>query len=222
MHGLDEDLADQRHEHRDTGQRGERQPDRPWCFTLLGVFRTGENLTVRLEREQQPQCVSDDQQNGEADAERLGELRGRSRIHLGDRRRHQQGDRGQEKQARLQARAGAVELLEVVLEPAEQKRGAQHEQRVGDDRAGDGGLHQRVLPGAQGGQCDDQLGQISQSGVEQPAGGVTRLGRNGFGRMAEQPGQRHDGKHRQDKERRVGFGSELRGGKHHRHSDQQP
>ena len=60
-----------------------------------------------------------------------------SRADVLDRRGHQQRDRGQEQQAGLQARVDAVELLHVVRQPAEQERRAQHEERVGDDRAGD-------------------------------------------------------------------------------------
>ena len=58
-------------------------------------------------------------------------------IGLRHRRRNQQRDRGQEQHARLQARADAVVLLDVILESAEQERCAEHEQGVGDDRPGD-------------------------------------------------------------------------------------
>ena len=133
-----------------------------------------------------------------------------------------QRDRGQKEQARLQAGADPVVFLHVVLESAEQKRRAQHEQRVGDDRAGDGRLHQHVLPGAQRGQRDDQFGQVSQRGVEQAADRIARLGRHGFGGVTQQRGQRHDGQHGQHEKQRVRFGLELLGGEHHGHEGQQP
>ena len=155
-------------------------------------------------------------------AELLGERRARCRVGCADRRRNHQGDRGQEQQTRLHAGAGPVVFLNVVLESAEQKRRAQHEQRVGDDRAGDGRLHQHVLPGAQSRQRDDQLGQVSQRGVEQATRRVAGLGRNRFGGVTQQRGQRHDGEHGQHEEQRVRFGLELRGCKHHRHKGQQP
>ena len=63
----------------------------------------------------------------------------------------------------------------MVLESAEEKGRPQHEQRIGDDRAGDGRLDEHVLTGAQGGDRDDQFGQVSQRGVEQPADGIARL-----------------------------------------------
>ena len=139
----------------------------------------------------------------------LGERRRRRGVGLRDRRRNQQRDRGQEQQAGLHAGADPVVFLHVVLEPAEQKRRAQHEQRVGDDRAGDGRLHQHVLPGAQRGERDDQFGQVSQRGVEQAADRIAGLGRHGFGGMTQQRGQRHDGQHGQHEEQRVRFGLEL-------------
>jgi hypothetical protein len=55
-------------------------------------------------------------------------------------RRHEQRDRGQKEQPGLQAGADPVVFLGVVVEAAEQKGRPQHEQRVGGDRAGDGGL----------------------------------------------------------------------------------
>ena len=77
-------------------------------------------------------------------------------------------------------------------------------------------------PGAQRGERDDQLGQVAQRGVEQPADRVARLGRHRLGGVAQQRGQRHDGEHGQHEQQRVRLGPELRGGEHHRHEGQQP
>ena len=139
-----------------------------------------------------------------------------------DRRRNQQRDRGQEEQARLKAGAAPVVFLHMVLESAEQKRRAQHEQRVGDNRAGNGRLHQHVLPGAQGGERDDQFGQVSQRGVEQATDRIARLGRYGFGGVTQQRRQWHDGQDGQHEKQRVRFGLELLSGEHHGHEGQQP
>ena len=100
--------------------------------------------------------------------------------------------KSQEEQARLHAGADPVVFLHVMLESAEQERRPQHEQRVGDDRAGDGRLHERVLAGAQGGQRDDQFGQVSQRGVQQPACRIACFGSNGFRGVTQLRGQRHD------------------------------
>jgi len=47
----------------------------------------------------------------------------------------------------LKAGADPIVFLHVELESAEEKRRAQHEQRVGDNGAGDGRFHQYVLAG---------------------------------------------------------------------------
>ncbi len=101
-------------------------------------------------------------------------------------------------------------------------RRAQHEQGVGDDRAGNRRLHQHVLPGAQGSDRDDQLGEVAQRGVEQAPHGVARLGCHGFRGVTEQSRQRHDGQNRQREEQRVRFGLELRGDEYRGDEGDQP
>ena len=71
--------------------------------------------------------------------------RRRAGVGFGDGRGNQQRDGGQEQQAGLQAGADAVVFLHVMLQPAEKKRRPEHEQRVGDDGAGDGRLDQHVF-----------------------------------------------------------------------------
>ena len=110
----------------------------------------------------------------------------------------------------------------MVLEAAEEKRCAQHEQRVGDNRAGNGRLHEHVLPGTQRRERDDQFRQVSQCGIEQAPDRITRLGRHGFGSVAQQRRQRHDGEHREHEQQRVRFRLELMGCEHCGHEDQQP
>ena len=126
-----------------------------------------------------------------------------------NRRRNQQGDRRQEEQARLDAGADAVVFLDVIFESAEEQARAQHEQRVGDDRAGKGRLHQHILPGAQGGERNDQFRQVPQRGIEQATDRIPRLGRHRLGGVAEQGGERHDGQDGQDEEKRVRLGLEC-------------
>jgi hypothetical protein len=110
----------------------------------------------------------------------------------------------------------------VVLEPSEEERHAQQEQHVGDDRARNRRLHQHVLPGAQGGERDDQFGQVPERGVEQPAHRVTGLGRHRLGGMAQQRRQGHDGQHGQNEEQHARFGTELLCREHDGHEYQQP
>ena len=155
--------------------------------------RAGEQFGVRLQRKQHTQPVRADEQEGQTDAQLLGERGPRDRVGLRNRRGNQQRDRRQEQQARLHAGADTVVFLDMILESAEEKGRAQHEQRVGDDRAGHGRLHQHILPGAQGGERNDQLRQIAQRGVEETADRIPRLGRHGFGGVTEQRRQRYDG-----------------------------
>ena len=199
-----------RHQHRDAGQRRQGEAHREHRLAAgLPVSRAGEQFLVRLQGEQHAQRVRDDQQDGQAHAQLLGELGPRDRVRLRHRRRNQQADRGQEQQARLHAGADAVEFLLVILETAKEQGDAQHEQRVGDDRAGNGRLHQHKLPGPQGGERNHQFRQVAERGVEQAANRITGLGRHGFGGVTEQGGQRHDGQDRQREEQRVRVVREL-------------
>jgi hypothetical protein len=177
---------------------------------------------VRLQRKQHAQPVSDDEQHGQTHAQLLHERHPRRGVGFRNRRRNQQRDRGQEKQARLQAGAAPVEFLHVVLEPAEQERRTQHEQCVGDNRAGNGRLDQHVLPGVQGGERDDQFGQVSQRGVEQAADRIARLGRHGFGGVTQQRRQRHDGEDGKHEQQRMRFRLERLPHEYRRHEYQQP
>ena len=83
-------------------------------------------------------------------------------------------------------------------------------QCVGHNRSGDGCLHQRVLPGAQRGQRDDQFGQVAQRSVEKATDGITRFGRHGLCRVTQQRGQRHNGQHGEHKKQRMRFELEVR------------
>ena len=81
--------------------------------------------------------------------------------------------------------------------------------RVSDNHAGNGRLHQHVLPGAQGGERDDQFRQVSQRGIEQSADPIARLGRHRFGGVAQQRRQRDDGQNGQHEMQRVRFWFEF-------------
>ena len=91
----------------------------------------------------------------------------------------------------------------MVFEPAEQKRRAQHEQRVGEDRTGDGGFHKDILPGPQRRQRDEQLGEVAQGRIEQAADQVACLGGDRLRGAAEESRQRHDSGNRQQEKKRV-------------------
>ena len=145
-----------------------------------------ENLAVRLERKYQAQTVRHHEHHGQAHAQMLHERGCLRRVGFTDSRGHQQGDGRQKQQAGLQPGVHPVELLHVMCESAEEKGRAQHEQRVGDNGPGDGGLHQHVLPDAHGGERDDQFGQVLQRGVEQAANRIAGFGGDGFGGMTQE------------------------------------
>ena len=73
LHRLDKNLAHQRHQHRDAGQRREGQTHRPRRVAGLAGFRAGEQFGVRLQRKEHAQPVRDDEQDRQTHAQLLGE-----------------------------------------------------------------------------------------------------------------------------------------------------
>jgi len=78
------------------------------------------------------------------------------------------------------------------------------------------------LPGAQRGQCDKQLRQIAERGIEQATDHVAGPRRHGFGGMAQQRRQRHDGGDGEHEQKGMGFGFGNLRQENHRHQHQQP
>ena len=68
------------------------------------------------------------------------------------------------------------------------------------------------MPGAQGGERDDQFCQVSERGIQQATDRVADFGGHGFGGMAQEHGQRHNGQNGQHEEQRVRIVIELLGG----------
>jgi hypothetical protein len=88
--------------------------------------------------------------------------------------------------------------------------------------AGNGRLHQGMLPGVQRCERNDKFGQVSERGVERAADRVARPGRHGFGGVAQQRRQRHDGQQGHHEQHRVGPGLNLLGDENGGHQDEQP
>ena len=128
----------------------------------------------------------------------------------------------QERAARPAAAAARVEVLHPVLQTPQQERRTQQEEGVGDDGAGDGRLHEHVLPRSQRRERDDQLREVAERRVEQPAHGVARPGGHGLGGVGEQRRQRDDGEDREREEQRVGFRSDPLAGENDGDEEQQP
>ena len=106
-------------------------------------------------------------------------------------------DRGEKQKTGLEPGTDPVELLLVMPEASDQKRTAEHEQRIGDNGTGDRCLHQQVLTSLQGGECDDEFRQIAKRGVEQAADRLPGPVGNRLRRSAEEHCQGNDGADRQ-------------------------
>ncbi len=101
-------------------------------------------------------------------------------------RRHDQRRGGEQQHRGLHAGAGAAEGLLFAAQPAEEHRGAEHEQDVADDRADDRGLDHLVQALAEGEEGDDQLRRVAESDVEQAADARPRTRRQLLGGAAHQ------------------------------------
>ena len=133
-----------------------------------------------------------------------------------------QGDRRQGQQGGLGTGARGVEVLFRVAEPAGDHRGAEHEQDVADDGAGNRGFHHVVQPGAQRGERDDQLRRIAERGIEQPAHAFAGALRQLLRRAPHPSGEGQDGECGSHEDEKVALWRQVFQGDHHRDDDQQP
>ena len=83
-------------------------------------------------------------------------------------RRDDERDGGQNQHGDLGARRNGVELLELMLEAPSQKRGAQHQEDITDDRARKRGFDDVDKAGAQGHDGDDQLEASPEDAFSRP------------------------------------------------------
>ena len=153
---------------------------------------------MRVQLEEQAQRVNDNENEGDIEAEvqpagcrPVGE---KMAVH----RRHDEADGCQQKHRPAGTRAGSVEPLRLELEPACQDAGSQDQQDIADDAARERRLDDAVLPLRQRGQADDQLGGITESGVEQPTQPRAYAMGQMLRRQSHQPGQRDDGQSGED------------------------
>ena len=141
----------------------------------LGV----EEVAVGLQREPQARHVGEDEHarhrgreplDGAVVVHALGaRLRQAASVdELVDGGHDQRGGRQQQHRG-LRRGGGAIEVLAVALEAAEEHRGPEHEQDVAHDRADDRGLDHLVQAGAEREEGDDELGRVAEGDVEQAA-----------------------------------------------------
>ena len=111
---FDEDLADQRDDHRHHSEHHDGGPDWPELRPLVGVRGVAgadEEFAVRAQREDEAEHVGDQQQHRQPDTEIENDRIGAGTFGRADERGHDQRDRRQEQHARLQARRVRVVLL---------------------------------------------------------------------------------------------------------------
>lgn len=132
---------------------------------LLLIAGPGRFLSP-AEVEEQVQGIEDDQHHCHADAQVL-----QRRITLGRVEQTEDGWKRQSKgdaseHRRVRSRDGGREVLGAVLDPADQEASSQHQEHVTDNRAYDRGLHHGREPRGEGEDGNDQLGGVTEGGVE--------------------------------------------------------
>ena len=93
-------------------------------------------------------------------------------------------------------------MLVVVTNSAEQKRDAERQQQVGQDRADQRRPHHVEVTGLQCHQRDDQFGCIAKGGIQQSADGVARPHGKLLRRKHDHAGNGDDGQRRRKENQR--------------------
>ena len=145
-------------------------------------------------------AVGDQQQDRDADRQALDlEERGVARVGLGTAPDDEREGGGDDQSDRRQDQGGGVHadhllvvLLHPVLQAADEQRGAEDEQQVADDRAGDRRVDDVDLAVEDQERGDDDLADVADRGVHDPAD--LRSGRDAqlLGGVAEEVGEGED------------------------------
>ena len=108
-------------------------------------------------------------------------------------RRHDEPDRGDHEERDARAGEVRIELLRAVLESARELRGAEHEEEIADDRAGDRCLDEIDEPRAQREDRDDELREIAERCVDESTERGAGVRGELFGGVPEETRERDDG-----------------------------
>ena len=195
---IDQDLADERRDSGRGGECGEGPRQRP-PVRLLGSA-LGMQPRVPAQAPRRPDQVDQEQHS----RDRKG--RDRQRVTIGVARpardrRNQEQQHGQEHERQLAQQRTAVERAPAVRPGGE--RDAQHQQQVRDDAPGQRPAHDIRQPVGDGEQGDDQLGRVAEARVQETADARPGVFPRVFGRLADQPRQRHQRRSREDEQRDV-------------------
>ena len=151
-----------------------------------------ERALVRAHRVDEEEHVADD----EKARDELGDAHRRRARGIGVRgeeeRRHDEADRRDHEQRDARAGEARIELLRAVLQAARELRGAEHEEQIADDRAGDRCLDEIDEPGAQREDRDDELREIPERRVDESTERGTGVRGELLGGGAQQARERND------------------------------
>ncbi|KAJ8566818.1 hypothetical protein ON010_g6302 [Phytophthora cinnamomi] len=195
--GAHEELGEHGHQQGRAKQHG-RAGTLGQCGSLLGVLLLVlEEVSVRLELEEEQLDVHEEQEGG-------GDARERERVghtsflrlvvrEVEDVAGQQHGERGQHEQRRVGAGTHGVERVFLVAHAAGDEGAAQHEQQVGQHGADERALHHVDLARLEREDGDDHLDGVAEGGVDEPADGLSRVEGQRLGGLAQQVGERdHD------------------------------
>jgi len=183
------------------------------------VSHRREQVLVRLEAEEQTSEVEQNQHDGNGERHLAIEQLAVRRTDMVQCSRQKQGKSSDGEQRDAGTGAALVKLLLFVLGAAGKEAGAEHEQEVGDDRAGDGGFDDLDETGVERHQGDDQFAGIAKRGADQTTDGGSGVMRDVFACFAHDLGQRHD-RQTGDEHDHDGRHLHVGGDKGHRHRDQ--
>ncbi len=202
---------------------------RPWgCLWgqvggLIVVTALGERVVevaVGHQAEEQGQKISQEERDGDGQAELVFErgLLGTDQA-MKD-RRHEHGERGEHHHRRSHTRGCSVEALYRESDASCQQTRPQDEQDVADDASSDRRLDHLIEPGLEGKHRDDQLRGIPECGIEQPADARSHAFGDRLGRRSDLPCQRDDRRRREHEDDKRG-GVEKLGDDRRRYEDEQ-
>ena len=109
------------------------------------------------------------------------------------------------KENRLSTRGRDIESLRFVTEAASKRGEAEDQKYIADDGSGERCFDHIVEPFSEGSDGDDQLGCISEGGIQETADPLSGMMGDLFCCMPEQAGKRHDGETGREKDVGVGF-----------------
>ncbi len=130
-------------------------------------------------------------------------------------------NRAEQQHGRSQPSGGAIEALNREAQPADERRCAEDEQDVADDRTGERRLDQVRESLAERHHTDDELGGVPERRVQQAADAAAEVLREDFSRVADERRKRQDRERRRKKDRDVALGGEDPQENRHGHEEEQ-